>query len=90
MNQREKKMTVHASVKSIKETTAANPTMACSRSGMALASMVSVYQGIFSLDNGEEITLNVPEKMAEDLIPGMRGSLCYRGGRGISFDAEKN
>lgn len=88
-HKRFKKSAVKATVRDIHEDITANPTMARSRSGMALSYAQTMFRGVFELENGVIIELRLHEKLAETLAPGMRGQLCYKGPEVISFDVEK-
>lgn len=80
-----KKVTVK--VVSIDEITASNPTMTMSRNvPMSFASLS--FKAIFEMiDTEGEMTFHLSNHQAEKLIPGMRGTLTYRGEKFISFDA---
>ena len=88
-HKRFKKAVTKAIVRDIHEDMAANPTMARSRSGMALSYAQTMFRGVFELENGAIVELRIRENLAETLVPGMRGQLTYKGPEVLSFDVEK-
>ncbi len=88
-HKRFKKATAMATVRELKEAMAANPTLARSRSGMALSYAQPIGMCVFELENGVVLELRIREGLAETLVPGMRGRLCYKGPEVVSFEVDK-
>ena len=81
----EKKHTEKITVVEIHYRNATMPSMASSRSGFSMAMTSSHIVGIFERENGEMLTLLVPEKLASTMKEGNTGNGTWKKNKLIEF-----